>query len=143
MIAKKVDGKWVVGNMKKVFPNVSFSGVPDTAWLSANDCHEVVENIDHDPKSHKQVPINPVVKDGKVYVTEIQEKTDAEKTAHTERVAMMLRQQRNTLLSASDWTQMPDFTHAKKDEWKTYRQKLRDISKESNFPYVELPSEPT
>lgn len=40
-----------------------------------------------------------------------------------------LRKERNTLLLASDWTQVTDipFTDAKKAEWVTYRQALRDL----------------
>lgn len=37
--------------------------------------------------------------------------------------------QRNNLLAGSDWTQLPDvaLTDAKKQEWSTYRQQLRDL----------------
>ena len=40
-----------------------------------------------------------------------------------------IRQLRNQLLIASDWTQVPDspLTDAKKAEWATYRQQLRDM----------------
>ena len=40
-----------------------------------------------------------------------------------------LRETRNNLLKQSDWTQLNDspLSDAKKDEWKTYRQALRDI----------------
>ena len=36
---------------------------------------------------------------------------------------------RNSYLAESDWSQLPDngLTSAKKDEWKTYRQELRDL----------------
>lgn len=37
-----------------------------------------------------------------------------------------LRLRRNTLLSKSDWTQISDAT-VNKDDWATYRQKLRDL----------------
>ena len=42
-----------------------------------------------------------------------------------------LREKRNRLLNGSDWTQLPDcsLTDAKKAEWATYRQALRDITK--------------
>lgn len=35
---------------------------------------------------------------------------------------------RNSLLAASDWTQMPDVTIPNKQEWATYRQQLRDMT---------------
>ena len=38
-----------------------------------------------------------------------------------------LRVYRNILLKESDYTQLPDFPEAKKVEWATYRQALRDI----------------
>ena len=43
----------------------------------------------------------------------------------------VLRGRRTTLLLESDWTVMPDspLTDAKKAEWSTYRQALRDITK--------------
>jgi hypothetical protein len=44
-----------------------------------------------------------------------------------------IRQQRNQLLTASDWTQIPDCT-VDKQAWATYRQALRDITNQSGFP---------
>ena len=42
-----------------------------------------------------------------------------------------LRETRNQMLTDSDWTAMPDspLSDSKKDEWKTYRQALRDLTK--------------
>lgn len=47
--------------------------------------------------------------------------------------ASFVRQQRDHLLTASDWTQLPDST-ADKAVWITYRQALRDISAQPGFP---------
>ena len=46
-----------------------------------------------------------------------------------ERKMLSIRVQRNTLLSASDWTQMPDapLTADKKAAWAAHRQALRDF----------------
>ena len=57
------------------------------------------------------------------------------------RVSQM-RMFRDSLLAQSDWTQLPDspLTDAKKTEWATYRQALRDFpsdwvpSNTANFP---------
>tara|TARA_R100000278_G_C5420292_1_gene146315 strand:+ start:510 stop:728 length:219 start_codon:yes stop_codon:yes gene_type:complete len=45
-----------------------------------------------------------------------------------------LRNVRNKLLRDSDWAVMPDspLSDSKKDEWKTYRQALRDMTKTAN-----------
>jgi hypothetical protein len=40
------------------------------------------------------------------------------------------KNQRNSLLINSDWTQMPDVTIPNKAEWATYRQTLRDMTDE-------------
>lgn len=41
---------------------------------------------------------------------------------------VVVKNQRDKLLAASDWTQLPDVTLANKSEWATYRQELRDIT---------------
>ena len=45
-----------------------------------------------------------------------------------------LRETRNKMLEDSDWTQGSDspLSNSKKDEWKTYRQALRDLPKTAN-----------
>jgi|SaaInlV_120m_DNA_3_1039746.scaffolds.fasta_scaffold00519_15 hypothetical protein len=43
------------------------------------------------------------------------------------------RQQRNTLLVASDWTQVAD-APVDQAAWATYRQELRDITNQEAFP---------
>lgn len=56
-----------------------------------------------------------------------------------------IRKIRNEKLSLSDWTQLPDInlTTEKKEQWKTYRQKLRDLTMQSDFPQnIEWPVQP-
>lgn len=43
-------------------------------------------------------------------------------------------QQRETLLTNSDWTQLPDVPLGTKDKWIPYRQALRDITEQSGYP---------
>lgn len=38
------------------------------------------------------------------------------------------------LLSASDWTQMPDVSISTKTQWAAYRQALRDITDQPGYP---------
>lgn len=49
------------------------------------------------------------------------------------RVAVTRR--RGELLSASDWTQLPDVPLATKEAWATYRQALRDITSQPGYPF--------
>lgn len=52
--------------------------------------------------------------------------------AYKESVAEMVRGDRIQLLNESDWTQTVDspLSESKKEEWKTYRQALRDLPAE-------------
>lgn len=60
--------------------------------------------------------------------------------------AASVRSKRDGLLSACDWTVLTDspLTTAKKTEWKTYRQALRDITAAEGFPNtMTWPTEPS
>ena len=45
-----------------------------------------------------------------------------------------IRRKRNALLSASDWTQVPDIPESTRVLWQKYRQALRDIPNQDGFP---------
>jgi hypothetical protein len=56
--------------------------------------------------------------------------------------ASQIRNQRNNLLRDSDWTQLRD-VNVDHGAWESYRQKLRDITKQSDFPdRIEWPDKP-
>lgn len=68
----------------------------------------------------------------------------------TDALMKELRAERNARLSACDWTQVVDsaLTDEKKAEWVTYRQSLRDITKEvkegqDSLDGIPWPSEPS
>lgn len=46
----------------------------------------------------------------------------------------MIRQQRNLMLSETDWTQLED-SPVEKSVWAAYRQALRDVPTQSGFPW--------
>jgi hypothetical protein len=52
-------------------------------------------------------------------------------------LAEEMKARRNGLLSASDWTQLPDvsLTTEMKQAWAVYRQALRDITSQEKFPW--------
>lgn len=53
---------------------------------------------------------------------------------------------RSQLLTKSDWTQLPDngLSEEKREEWSEYRQALRDIPQQPNFPEnIVWPTEPS
>lgn len=51
---------------------------------------------------------------------------------------------RDRLLSETDWTQLPDVPTETKEKWQPYRQALRDVTSQNNFPaIVDWPVKPT
>lgn len=54
------------------------------------------------------------------------------------------RKHRNLALAASDWTQLPDapLSLDEKLAWRWYRQELRDLPAQENFPNCEWPVKP-
>lgn len=58
-------------------------------------------------------------------------------------MAEIARAERNRLLAASDWTQLPDVPETTRLAWEPYRQALRDVPDQPGFPYeVEWPEQP-
>lgn len=55
---------------------------------------------------------------------------------------MMVRSQRNQLLTASDWTQLPDVPLATKEAWAEYRQALRDVTNQPDPFTIQWPTMP-
>jgi len=56
--------------------------------------------------------------------------------------ANLVRKQRNEKLSLTDWTQLPD-APVNASSWVLYRQSLRDITAQTNFPWeINWPTEP-
>ena len=59
-----------------------------------------------------------------------------------DRKAIAVREERDALLAASDWMANSDVTMS--DEWRTYRQALRDVPAQAGFPNsITLPTEPS
>ena len=54
-----------------------------------------------------------------------------------------LRMRRNKLLAESDWTQSRDVLLSNDEEWKTYRQQLRDLPKNTDPMNTVWPTKPS
>ena len=53
------------------------------------------------------------------------------------------RTQRDALLAESDWTVLPDAPVADEQDWKDYRQALRDVPQQTGFPTdINWPTKP-
>ena len=59
-----------------------------------------------------------------------------------DRTAEKVRRKRDAILKSSDWMANSDVTMS--DEWRTYRQALRDITSQEGFPNdITWPTEPS
>lgn len=108
-----------VGNYRVLFPQTSFPATgPNDAFMAQHNAMPV-DNTISAAANEQIVSCEPYI-DG-----------DVVRTVHAvpipiEQQWSRIRQQRNQLLIASDWTQLPDAT-AGKTAWAAYRQALRDV----------------
>ena len=72
---------------------------------------------------------------GNLYMTWM-ESSDWANTQSDMRASTIARIRRNTLLSATDWTQMPDVPVGTATKWAPYREALRNLPSQNTFPRV-------
>lgn len=76
------------------------------------------------------------------FTTEEEAERDAWEAGADDRKGVDVRRERNQLLLASDWVSGSDVTMS--EDWRTYRQALRDIPSQEGFPNdVTWPTSPT
>ena len=80
----------------------------------------------HDRLTQKLIPCDPVLENGWVYKVAVAEMTAEEIQSAKDSAMAQIRGQRNSLLTACDWTQIADCT-ADKTAWATYRTALRNL----------------
>jgi hypothetical protein len=124
----------VVAHYKELFRNTSFSvSGPSDEFLADNGAKKVTVFKAHDRATQKLVSVDPYEEDGIVYTVSVVDKTAEEIAADLNSKAAQIRNQRNQLLSASDWTQVLD-APINRTAWAAYRQALRDITSQEDFP---------
>tara|TARA_R100000781_G_scaffold81190_1_gene50064 strand:+ start:61 stop:531 length:471 start_codon:yes stop_codon:yes gene_type:complete len=105
-----------------------------------------IEGYETPGRGKKAVRDGVQVKDGKYYDKyNIVDKTDDEKKAEDAQQLVIATDDRNLKLTNCDWTQLPDtaLSAEKVLEFKEYRKLLRDITKDSGWPWThKIPSEP-
>jgi len=139
---------YTIKSLKEAHPSVSFPKTLSAEVLNSYNVYEVQQSVRPTAGHTKNVVESNPVLVGNTWTQQWTiENASAEEIA--ERVAYeeaAVRDQRNHKLQLSDWTQMADspLTDAKKSEWSTYRQSLRDMTSQSGFPSdVTYPAEPS
>ena len=128
-------------NFLMLHPNTSFpmyldASITEPLGFGVYSYSQIPEN--HNKRTEKAVEVLPVRndEDGVWYQKwEIQPLTEDEKSFVEKRQHLNMIGYRNSLLAVSDWTQIADnqLTDEKKEEWKVYRQKLRDLPNAEGF----------
>ena len=117
-----------VGDYRELFSNTSFhpSG-PSNEFLAENNAKKLNLFKAHDRLTQKLVSCDAYDDGEFVSVVQVTDLSAEEIQVAKDSAMAQLRYTRNTLLTACDWTQIPDCTIPKKAEWATYRQTLRDF----------------
>ena len=131
-----------IGEHRELFSNVSFPATgPSSDWMTENSVLPVTMSRSYDRMTQKSTSVEPYIEDNVVYLHKIESLTDSEKTAAQTEVdnqtAARNREERNRKLTETDWMACSDVTMV--EDWKTYRQALRDITKHSNWPNLKVP----
>jgi hypothetical protein len=126
-----------IGDLRRDNPNTSFPRNPSDAVLADWNVFPVVEQSppEYNPANQNLNQLNPTLVDGQWLQTWQVTAASAEEIAERlQNKEAEVRQQRNELLSACDWTQLPD-SPADHEAWATYRQALRDVTAQEGFPW--------
>ena len=128
---------FTLGDLRRDNKNVSFPRQVDADTLASYRVYPVVvaDRPTYDAITQKIAQGTPTLVDGVWTVAWIVLDLPADDAARN------VRNHRSNLLEESDWMAGSDVTMS--DAWRNYRQGLRDITLQSNFPSVTWPSEPS
>ena len=139
-----IDGSTVTktGSIYELFPNTSFSraGVSDS-FLTNHNVVELVEWLATTKPDQKLTKVDAYLDSGKAYLVKVETCTDEEKAANITARWASIRDERDSLISQTDWRASSDLTLS--DEWKNYRQALRDITTQSDPYNITWPTPPS
>lgn len=134
------------GELRLKHPNTSFPSVITAEVLNSFDYDQVLEGAQPTLTAPYQYAQRDGVEEinGQWFTKYIAVEYNAEgKVRIDAEEAERIREIRNKRLVDCDWTQLPD-TAADHAGWASYRKELRDITKQSGFPWtVKWPTEPT
>ena len=121
-----------------IFPQTDIANQGYTVVLVASATKPIINEATQSVEEDTPTLINEVWTQNWVVTT----LTTDQQAALTTNEAVKIRQQRNAKLTACDWTQVAD-APVDKTAWSTYRQSLRDLPKESGFPWtITWPTQP-
>lgn len=144
LIAKIENGQvYTVADYTALFPNTSFPSTgPSPEFLAENSCMTVTVFKPYDANTQKLVPADPYIEGDTVYTVQVAELTPEEIAAQEASKKSKVKAQAMTMLSETDWTQMPDVNLINKDAFTAYRAELRAIALNPPIEVTEWPIKP-
>jgi len=126
-----------IGQLRKDNPGTSFPKIPSNELVAEWGVFPIKPtqppDVDHTKNVIEKLPVR--INNEWVQTWEVVNATEEEINERVNSWAQNIRSERNQKLIDSDWTQIPD-SAVDKDAWRVYRQELRDITKQSSFPYA-------
>jgi len=139
-----IDGSNIksTGTLKELFPNTSFTTAgPNTDFLTANNVVELIETLGYTTPTQKLSSVDAYLDGGKAYTVKVEATTTEEQTTLINEEWKTVRKTRDELLAKTDWRASSDLTLS--DDWKNYRQALRDVPTQSDPYNIAWPTEPS
>lgn len=134
-----------IAEVKRRYPNTSFPSSLESEDLTSFGIHQVTSTAQptFNSRTEQLEERTPALIDGNwTQQWAVVDLPEATKNAIEQQEAQSVRSKRNSLLAASDWTQLGD-TPVDGLLWQTYRQELRDVTDQAGFPWdVTWPTEP-
>jgi hypothetical protein len=138
-----------IGGFRKDNPNVSFPKAISEETLAAYNTYPVTERQKptYDQRTQTAEKDSMPVLEGNTWVLNwtVYDKTPEQIQEYDDQQAKAVRSERDAKLYACDWTQLPDtqLTPDQEAAWANYRQDLRNIPQQPDFPYnIIWPTEP-
>ena len=145
---KIVDGSVIkqIDNLGKEYPHTCFpQGGPNSTWISEQNLTLITE-VDISDARDKVENVTPYQSGGKWYTQKVTAYSPPSVTMTDDEKWALVRSDRDSRLRMTDFILVADapssFTD-KLDAWKTYRQALRDVTKQSDPDKITWPSEPS
>jgi len=137
-----------IGDLRRDNRNTSFPRNPSEEMLATWNVFPVKDRPapEFDPATENCNQVNPTLENGEWVMTWQVSPASAEEIAERlEQKSAEVRQQRNQLLTESDWTQLADspLDADTKSAWALYRETLRQVPEQSGFPWnIVWPTKP-
>jgi hypothetical protein len=129
----------VIKDHTEWFPNTSFGDRgPSLEWIAEQGYYVITVWKPYNHATEKLVPAAPHLYDGMCCLVDVEPLTVEELQARIDTQWQVIRTQRNQMLKDTDWTQVED-APVDKAKWAMYRQKLRDITKQSDPFKIDWP----